>query len=231
MNKKPAVVVTTLLVVGVVIVGVVLILHVPGGVESPAAQNSSVGQNPSVDLKQLPQQTQSIIQSGDAAKCISLNVITDGVNYETVCRNNIVWNAAQASLDIKACDGLDNKLMSIADCQSSVVAKLVAKDKNLTVCDQFAGTLKNLCVNDYWSILAVSENDPGQCIHLVASSSEASMNCEENVLVSSIAGITSTPKCSLFTGAAKKDCTNYNNGNCQALVFPPLQQSCLQKGK
>jgi hypothetical protein len=223
MNKKLAVIGAAILVVGALVV--VSIWRSPGGAGSPSAQN------PSASSSQLPQAAQAIIQSGDAAKCASVNSVVGGVNYETVCRNNIAWNAAQANLDISACNGLDNKLMSIADCQDSVVGKLVAKNKTLTVCDQFAGDLKNVCVSDYWSVLAAAQHDPSQCLHLGASGSQADLSCENNVLLSALSVGTSTPQCSLFNGAAKTDCTNYAKGNCQTFAFPLLQNLCLQKRK
>jgi hypothetical protein len=228
-----------LIVAGAAVLAVAAILYVltrpspdaAAGPIGPTSVISPIANNPAIAANLLPEETQTIIQSGDAAKCEAVNAVSDGVNYETVCRNNIAWNTAQANLDIHACDGLDNKLMSVADCQRSVVGKLIAKDTSLAVCDQFVSDIKNFCVNNYWSMLAVAQHDPSLCQHLNSSSSQASASCEENVLLASISSATSTPECSVFTGAAETDCTNYTQSNCQALTVPQLQQFCLQKRK
>ena len=110
------------------IIGIVLLVLIAGGlVWYSASRPAPASLAPGASSAAFQQNVKSIIQSGDPSQCASVNVVADGVNYETVCKNNIAWNTAQANLDVAACNALDNKLMSIADCQSSVIAGLIVK--------------------------------------------------------------------------------------------------------
>jgi uncharacterized protein (UPF0333 family) len=222
----------SLIVIGAVVVVVIVIIIAASFYlgQKNAAQNAPTGGgSASVQANQAVEASAAaIIKSGDAAQCASVNTVVDGANYETVCKNNIAWNAAQANLDINACNGLDNQLMSVADCQNSVIIGLIVKGKTLSVCDQFTGAINTTCVDDYWFQTAATKQNPSLCKNVISSSSQADIGCEYNVLLSSVSVGTSTPKCSLFAGAVKTDCTNYMKHDCQAVTFPPLQQACQQ---
>jgi hypothetical protein len=220
----------SLIIFGAVVVVVIVIIVAASFSLRQKNPTQTEGGNASVQANQaVLASAAAIIKSGDAAQCASVNSVANGVNYEVVCRNNIAWNAAQANLDVNACTGLDNKFMSIADCQNSVIAGLMAKEKTLTVCDQFTGALKNSCINDYWFMMARGSGDPSFCKNLISSSSDAFLSCEYNILLSPTSVGTTTPNCSFFTGSAKTDCVSYLKNNCQSIVFLPLQQVCQQK--
>jgi hypothetical protein len=217
----------TLLVIATVVVVLIVIFAVYAYGGGRSSQNSAEHAAPDIQ-----QTTQSIIASGNAAQCSSVNTVVGGVNYQTVCQNNIAWNTAQANLDVNACNGLDNKLMSIASCQNAVIVGLIDKEGSLSVCNQFTGSLNASCVSNYWYITASKEKNPSLCANLLASSassSQAALNCEDAVLTASVSTGTSTPSCALYTGTAKTDCMNYVNNDCTRITFPPLQQACLKK--
>jgi hypothetical protein len=190
-----------------------------------AKQRESAGSTPA----QIESQAAAIIKSGDVSQCSSIDRVVNGVNYETVCKNNIAWDKAQQDLDIAACNDLDGKLMSVADCQNSVIDGLVAKAKDFSVCGKFSGPLKNTCENQYWSASAAAKIDPSLCKNIISSSSAASMNCEYNIILNAPEGAVGAFQCSIFSGQVKTDCENYQKGNCGSITFPGLIQACSRK--
>lgn len=212
-SKKSLAIFGIIVIVVIVIAAIAAILHPKEGSPAPSGQAVQAA-------------AQAIIQSGDVSQCASVNAVVDGANYETVCKNNIAWNDAVTNLDINACNGLDNRLMSIANCQNAVIAGLINKDKTLATCDQFTGTLKDSCVTAYWVSVATSGQDPSLCGNIVSSSSRASLDCEYDVLISSVSNGTSTPSCSLFAGIVKTDCANIAKGACAAIRNVTFQQIC-----
>jgi hypothetical protein len=206
-------------------VGVIVIILLVVGIGwiylSKPPSNTTTATSQSVE-----QNTKAIVQAGDPSKCASVNTVANGVNYETVCKNSIAWNTAETNLDINACNGLDDKLISISSCQDMVIAGLVAKSTNVSVCTQFTGTLNDFCVGEYWSTAASTKGDPRLCSNLPSSTAP---NCEEGVLMA-MTSRTSTLTCSLFTASSTQaDCENYVKHDCSAILLLPLQQAC-QKG-
>ncbi len=151
--------------------------------------------------------TANIIKSGDASKCASVNQMVDGVNYETVCKNNIAQNKAVANLDISACNDLDDKLMSVAGCQSEIIAMLAAKATSVSFCDQWSGAQGDGCRINFWTDAAMKRGNASPCSNLPASSTQVAA-CETDFLMFTMAAApTSTPDCTTFTTtAAKQQC-------------------------
>jgi hypothetical protein len=151
--------------------------------------------------------TANIIKSGDASKCASVNQVADGVNYETVCKNNIAQNKAVANLDISACNNLDDKLMSIAGCQSEIIAMLAAKATSVSFCDQWSGVQGNGCRINFWTDAAMKSDNASPCANVSVSSSQVAA-CETDFLMFTMAAApTSIPDCTTFTTpAAKQQC-------------------------
>jgi hypothetical protein len=171
----------------------------------------------------------AIIKSGDLAACDSANRILDGVNYRTVCRNNIFWNEAQSNLDFTACEGLDDRLMSVKDCETSVMVGLLRKEKSLSVCNTVPDALKAACPSAYWSLAAVDQDNVTLCRNLPSSTEP---NCERNFLISlSAAGASSSIAlpCADFTEARlRSECGALQEKNCAAIADPLLKAACFR---
>jgi hypothetical protein len=170
----------------------------------------------------------SVIKSGDSSKCSSVNTDTGGVNGQTVCQNNIAWHKAIANLDMRACNSLDNDLMTIEDCQNAVITASASSGKDVSICDQLSGASKDACVSSYWYSAAQSKSDPSLCAKVTPSSTQAIATCQDSILIASVVRTPNTTlACASFTGSALGDCQDYVKTNCKAILFPPLQQACL----
>lgn len=223
----------------VIILGLVLLAALGFGAYRYFKKHNNKFSQVKNQASSVPELAASIIKSGKIEDCIELkDQIANGVNYQTVCTNNIAQNLAQTNLDIKACEKLDNKLMAIADCQQMVVAGIANKAGNPSACDQFTSDLKTSCISAYWSSQAIKQKDPKLCSNITPSSEQVIMNCQSFVLTSLLTPVSSTSTtasgltaatCSLFTGSVKTDCNNYLKGDCRSLAFPPLQQVCQRR--
>lgn len=183
------------------------------------------GEGPAlVPFSQVQSTTQSAIIAGDTSQCGSVNEIADGVNYETVCENNIAWNTAIKNLDINTCNGLDNKLMLISDCQNAVVEAVAEKSDSVSACNAFTGTLRAACVTYYWNHAAVAAVEPALCSNLGAVS--AAQVCESSALASLIIAGGPMPSCSLFSGVARDDCNAYEAGQCGRIISSEVRLVC-----
>lgn len=158
------------------------------------------------------------IRAGDLKSCDSLDQIVDGVNYRTVCRNNIFSDLAEKNLDFKSCQELDNKLMMVEDCQRNVMALMIQKEKNLSVCDNadMPEKYKQSCPDIYWGLTAIEQNNPALCSKITVESGDFS--CEQFIFQKAVfseqGGQTNVIDCSLFKNSSvKNDCLNYKKRN------------------
>src|SRR3989344_6926275 len=59
-----------------------------------------------------------IVASGRLSRCAQVHgAVIDGIDYETVCRNNVSYRLAFKTLDPEYCKSLDDKLVPIEQCE------------------------------------------------------------------------------------------------------------------
>lgn len=171
--------------------------------------------------------TAEIVKTDDFERCNSVGESADSVNYEIVCRNNILLQRAFANVDFAQCQALDDHLMLIHDCEDTVLTLLLQKENTLSVCERAPERSKTACHDTYWSGAARAQNNSRLCEN--ASAERSRENCEQQVLISSVSE-TKTLDCSVFTAKlVQRECQSYQRGNCRELVDPHLQDSCLQR--
>src|SRR3989344_5835460 len=85
---------------------------------------------------EVQEKTFKAIQKSDLEECDNVRgQIVNGVDYGTVCRNNIAHRKALAEGNVAYCDLLDNVLMSKDACVKEVLAQKIAKEPSLGVCE------------------------------------------------------------------------------------------------
>src|SRR3989338_5599179 len=77
-----------------------------------------------------------IVASGRISQCAQVHgVIIDGIDYETVCRNNIAYQRALKTLDPEYCKGLDDRLISIEQCEAGILLEKINAGAALETCN------------------------------------------------------------------------------------------------
>lgn len=171
--------------------------------------------------------TASLIRAKDPAQCDLVDKIVNGVNYKTVCRNNIYYNMAADNLDFSACEKLVD--MSIEDCQKRVMLLSLSTEQSLAVCDRVPEKLKSSCPDAHWNFSAVTQKDPSLCAR--TSTPEANLSCQNNVLITLAIQKETNIACSYFSNkTVKEDCENYLKGkdSCVLIKNSLLKSTCLK---
>jgi hypothetical protein len=172
------------------------------------------------------EETADLVKAKDPAKCDDVDKIVNGINYKTVCLNNIYYNMSADNLDFSACEKLVD--MSVEDCQRRVMLLSISKEQNLAVCDKVPDILKLSCPDAYWNYMATFRKDPSLCAK--TASNEMNSNCQNGVLFSMVSRDAHI-ECSSFSDPlAKSDCENYLKGkdSCALIKSSILRGSCVQ---
>jgi hypothetical protein len=171
--------------------------------------------------------TADLVNSKDPIQCDSVDKIINGVNYKTVCLNNIYYNMSSDNLDYGACEKLVD--MSIEDCQKRVMLMSFSKEKDLAVCDKVPEKLKLSCPDAYWNFSAVDQKNPTFCAR--TSTPEIDLGCQNRVLFSLVMKKESFGCSSFSDSVVKNDCENYLKGNnsCELIKNSFLKDACSQK--
>jgi hypothetical protein len=173
------------------------------------------------------EKTASLVLAKDPAQCNLVDRIIDGVNYKTVCLNNIYLSLSEEKLDYGACDKLVG--MSIDDCQRRVVLLSFSKEKSSAACDKAPEKFKSSCSDMYINFSAVNEKDPALCVK--SSTPKISTSCQNNVLAS-LASQKETLECFGFVDSqVKSDCGNYLKGkeSCVLIKNGILRNICSRE--
>jgi hypothetical protein len=166
--------------------------------------------------EELQNQVAQIVDTKDSSKC---NEIQDQT-YQTVCRNNIALNDAQEKKDASYCQKVDNRLISIADCERDVVPRKALDQKDIKVCDEATiPEVRESCQADFWSNLAQAENNIKECDNLAAGAERD--ECLDVYFLKNEFMTGKSLDCNKFASQqAKKDCGAYkeifNNRDIQA---------------
>lgn len=164
-----------------------------------------------VEQKQrsVADQVAGIVLKGNIADCAKFNgTRVAGVDYEAVCKNNILQNQATNAKSIEACDTLEGTSLSPDSCKEKVaieIARSAISEKNCSLLSNEKYVA--ICVNAFWEIFAQKNNDVSACSHLQA---EARKNCELPFLLNQ-----------LNFDYKKVNCTKYENNlakNCSLLI-------------
>ncbi len=172
------------------------------------------------------EKTASLVSAKDPAQCDLVDKMVNGINYKTVCRNNIYYNMSADNLDFSACEKLVD--MSVDDCQKRVMLLSLSKEQGLSVCDKVPEKLKSSCPDAYWNFMAISQKDPALCAK--TSTPETNLGCQNNVLVY-LASQKESINCSFFEEKqVKSDCENYLKGkdSCALIKNSLLKRACLK---
>ncbi len=165
-----------------------------------------------------------LIKTGKLEECAKAKrIVIQGVDYETVCRNNVALNLALDRLDPSFCDKLDGNLLSIASCKNRVWAAKFANVKELAQCDEApTGELKSTCQVLYWLNGAVQHDDVTLCDHLTESQTKT--ECRNSFFLNRLASNPREARCENFSAPLKQDCETLE----KALSTPKNSQGCLR---
>jgi len=168
--------------------------------------------------------TASLISAKDPAQCESVNKTVNGINYKTICLNNIYYHLAADNADFSVCEKIVD--VSLETCQKTVISLLLTKEKKLTVCDKVPEKLRLLCADTYWGFVALDQKDPVLCAK--TSSADLNLACQNNILLT-LANQKESLACSSFAdNQIKADCENYLKGkeSCASIKNSLLQSIC-----
>ena len=177
-----------------------------------------------------------IIKTGQIERCAEAKgFIVDGIDYQTVCRNNIAFNLALSRLDLSSCSLLDDKLMSIEDCQQQVLLTKLAQENDLAVCDQApTQALASSCQNAYWFQQAFEKQDISLCDKLT--DSLAQTDCRDSNLIEQLILMPDDVSCNQFSEFLlfQNDCINFKEAlegdisGCDLIKDIRLQNTCRE---
>src|SRR3989344_3655298 len=195
----------------------------------------------SPEEKRLSEQERvaAIIQEGDPARCAEARgFVIGGVDYETVCKNNIAQQKALSSFDLTACDNVDGVLVRSDICKMEAITAALKKNHSLGICQNITDkAMKNFCTSSYWSDEAVAQKNPALCQN---AAQERRAPCEAAVLVDDAALQGARLGCARYSGEAKKACSAflsaaYGEGKtenqrleaCALIFIPELSSMCV----
>lgn len=111
-------------------------------------------------ILRLQEQVGEIIASKDFSKCDNVS----SPYYRTVCINNIALNLAQEKQDITYCQRLDDRLLSIYECEASIVFGKSLANEDIGVCAETKNDiLRKRCEKNFWPSLALKKADINLC--------------------------------------------------------------------
>ncbi|MDI6734439.1 MAG: hypothetical protein QMD50_03070 [Patescibacteria group bacterium] len=153
------------------------------------------------------QKVAEIVSTGNFNKCSEVKYIgIDGIDYKTVCQNNIALNKARQTLNISWCSKIDNILISKSECEQDVIQGMLLKDNKLSVCDIVSNNaLKKDCVSSYWYLKAIADKNAAVC-----KNSPEPQACEEIYWIDQLQQNPNSVSCSKISLATlKNDCNTF----------------------
>lgn len=160
---------------------------------------------------QQEQAVAQLIKAGDFDACREVDYkSTDGVDYRTICQNNIALNKANESLDLIWCDKLDDQLIKKSDCENQILGRKLVVEENISVCDSATTVdLKNECQNIFWFQESINKGDISFCSRV--NGEKEQLSCKENFNIEQLIKLPSQFNCSVFGGLLKSDCENFKD--------------------
>ncbi len=159
--------------------------------------------------KSLPERVAQIVAGGRIDDCEKIHGRIDGVDYKTVCKNNVALKTALDNLDFGACGLLDGKLVTRESCEFEVLQKKISQKHSSTICDEVPSRLKKACLDRYWFEEAVVGGGPELCKKMV--SEEAIGQCQKELLFVLAAQSPEKFSCTSFQKNLQSDCSLLKN--------------------
>lgn len=169
---------------------------------------------------QIQEQTDSIIAEKNFEKCGQIK----NDLYKTVCVNNIALNLARETNDISYCRKIDDKLISVKECEAAVLLPKSLTRRDVNICGETSdSSLREECEANFWPNLAVWHGSQELCGN--ASVQEDEDNCRDNYLMQKEAAADMVNfSCGRFQNSqTKKDCELY-----KADINAITSQTCLE---
>ena len=202
-----------LLIPSIIIVLIIIILGaffylIPGQPPEPGPGPIPPPPDDPLTEQELQEQAAEIIKTKNLEACQQI----DDKLYKTVCTNNIALNLAKEKQDVSYCQELDDKLVSIANCERQVLFEKSLELENISVCDEAQTTeVKDECKDAFWLSLALKKEDVVVCEN-AGSEKDA---CSDNYLFRvGFEGDQTDFDCTKFVQEdVKRDCEFYQENN------------------
>ena len=159
-------------------------------------------------LRAQQQKIADIIKTGDISQCEKIRgTIINNTDYYSVCKNNILLNSSQNSLDISQCDQVDPSFMPVDLCKRNVVTKSIMSGSDVAVCDGLEPGLARYCKNIYWIKTAIKYDDAVQCNNL--SEMGDVVSCKDNLAMERLIFGSGAGSCDVFSLQYRKGCNEF----------------------
>lgn len=135
---------------------------------------------PGLTNQEVMDKTASLIKAGDINACDSVDKMVNGVNYRTVCRDNILEEQAKKNLDFSACDKTSNSSAVKDACKRNIIGLILKKEGKISACGSVPEEFIQTCKNIYWSNLALEQKNPKPCDNLLPAA--AVYSCQSNLM-------------------------------------------------
>ena len=179
-----------------------------------------------------------IIAKGNIDQCAEARgIIIEGVDYETVCKNNIHIDRAYENNDLSACEKLDNNLIQVDLCKQRVIVQAIMSGTNKDICEaNLSDPLKLLCLETYWTEQAVARDDIALCNQLPESHQNA--RCKDNVLIEELVFKKKPTSCDAFSKSLQSGCELFkknvshaptNSTDCSISTSRVFESLCVNR--
>lgn len=179
-----------------------------------------------------------IIATGDLDQCAKAQgIIIEGVDYETVCRNNIHLNQARTVLNVSTCDKLENNAYAKDLCKQQIIFQSIVQGRNKDICNNsLPDQLRAFCLETYWTEQAVARDDIALC---AKSGIDASVTrCMDNVLIEDLVFKKKPISCDMFSKSMQPGCELFKKdialnatklADCSAITNRVFESFCVNR--
>jgi hypothetical protein len=182
-------------------------------------------------------QVAAAVAAGNLSGCNAFaNASTsDGISYETICRNNVALALANKDLDPSYCADLDGTLASSTQCETTVLTLKAAQTGNVAVCaGASTAAIQSSCTDAYWAGQALQANNASMCAKLDSTSTQA--GCQDSLLIAQLQKNPKTFSCGQFSSpdlasncAAYEEVAQGNVAACTFITDARFRAVCLGK--
>lgn len=169
-----------------------------------------------------------VVERGDINRCQDFRELNiEGVGYEVVCRNNIVYRQAMNTLDVKICDQLDGQMMKSQDCRQAVIVSGVSERGGDFCANLTQSDLTSFCGSEVSLQNALVSNNQSNCQDI--EDQNRRRGCERSIFDARLEQLESGSAlaCTGLVGRYVKDCEAYQSKNCVAIEDIHLKEMCF----
>lgn len=171
----------------------------------------------------IPEQVAEIVKSGKISRCARVHgAIINGIDYETVCRNNVAYRLAFKRGDVSYCKKLDDVLLSVAQCESDVLRLMINKGAGVAVCVTagISNEARSSCEREFWFRESVAKKDIALCDN-IAEGMVGRDGCRINFWIKRLIADPGEVSCRVFSGSLRLDCEEFSRA-----VSEPQKERC-----